>query len=442
MLSPSASELVQLGTPRLTRYVVQEPTDPQAAFLLADAREVLYGGAAGGGKSSAELMAALQYVDVPGYSAIIFRRTFADLAKAGALMDRAHEWLRGTDARWNGQTHSWRFPSGAVLAFGHLETESAKYDHQGSEYQFIGFDELTHFTETMYRYLFSRLRRLSGSDVPLRMRAGSNPGGEGHAWVYRRFFVEGRQKGRVFIPARLEDNPHLDRATYEESLSELDPVTQRQLRHGDWLVREAGEFFKREWFEILDAAPKHSGIRWVRSWDCAATKVSKKNADPDWSVGSKLGELGGEYFLAAVSRFRKDPAGTEGEMLRIAKEDGPEVEIHLEQEPGSAGVAQADHLQREVLKGFATYAHRVTGDKVTRAKPLSAACAQGRVKLVRGPWNSEWLDELEAFPAGDHDDQVDSGSGGFNALHVITSDDDVSEDPGATRLGGLMAERL
>ena len=180
-LSPEdLSLLVRLTTPRQTKYVSQQPTEPQRAFLVAAAREVLYGGAAGGGKSSALLMAALQYVDVPGYSAIIFRRTYADLSKPGALMDRSRDWLTSSDAVWNEQKHAWRFPSGATLTFGHLETEKDKYDYQGAEFQFIGFDELTQFKETQYRYLFSRLRRLTGATVPLRVRAASNPGGEGH----------------------------------------------------------------------------------------------------------------------------------------------------------------------------------------------------------------------------------------------------------------------
>lgn len=450
-LSPSELKaLVRLATPRMTKYIIQRPTEPQAAFLLADAREVLYGGAAGGGKSSAALMAALQYVDVPGYAAIIFRKTFADLAKPGALMDRAREWLGPTDAVWNEQKHSWRFPSGASLTFGHLETESAKYDHQGAEYQFIDFDELTQFSASIYRYLFSRLRRLKPKRptdiiVPLRMRGQSNPGGVGHAWVYDRFFVQGRRKGRIFIPARLEDNPHLDAEAYEESLAELDPVTRAQLRNGDWEVKEPGEYFNRESIAIVDRAPVDaSGIRWVRFWDFAASKPTKERPEPDWTAGVKIGELDGEYWVADVRRFRKDPAGTEREAQRTAELDGEECEQYFEQEPGSSGKSQASHLVRRVFKGFAAYPVRSTGDKVTRAKPLSAACANGNVKLVRGPWNSAYLDELEAFPNGSNDDQVDGSSGGFNALHdgPGDADDDVEEDPGPPQRMGLGAQRL
>lgn len=394
--------------------MTQAPTEPQLEFLLADAREVLYGGAAGGGKSSALLMAALQYVDTPGYAAIIFRRTYADLSKPGALMDRAREWLSGTDAVFNEQKHMWRFPSGATLSFGHLEAEKDKYDYQGAEFQFIGFDELTQFQETQYRYLFSRLRRLKSTKVPLRMRASSNPGGAGHAWVFRRFFTEAQPK-RCFIPAKLEDNPHLDREAYEESLNELDPVTRRQLRNGDWEVREAGEYFKRETIPIVDGRPAE--YRWVRFWDFAATEATKSSPDPDWCVGTLIGERRGVYCIGDVVRFRKPPSATEDEVQRVGRLDGIEVEQHFEQEPGASSKILIAHIQRQVLKGHAVYGHISSKHKVIRAKPFSAACSQGRVSLVRAPWNSGWLDRLEAFPtAGVKDDEVDSAAGGFNQL--------------------------
>ncbi len=165
----------------------QKSTPRQKDFLWLDCLEAFYGGAAGGGKSSALLMAALQLVDIPGYSAIIFRQTYADLALPGALMDRSFEWLLPTDAKWNATEKKWLFPSGATLNFGYLESENDKYRYRSSEFQFIGFDELTNFTETQYRFLFSRLRRTNSINVPLRMRSASNPGGVGHDWVKTRF---------------------------------------------------------------------------------------------------------------------------------------------------------------------------------------------------------------------------------------------------------------
>ena len=194
-------------------------------------------------------MAALQYVDVPGYAALLLRRTYADLALPGALMDRAADWLQPTAATWNETEKTWSFPSGATMTFGYLETDKHKFRYQGAELQFCAFDELTQFREPQFRYLFSRLRRLAGSAVPIRMRAASNPGGEGHQWVYERFIVGGRQKGRMFVPAGLDDNPYVDRVEYIRSLSELDEVTQDQLLRGLWVVDPAGKPFRAEWWE-------------------------------------------------------------------------------------------------------------------------------------------------------------------------------------------------
>lgn len=225
---------------RLTKYIPHEPEPPQQAFLWLTCREALYGGAAGGGKSDALLMGALQYVDQPNYAAIIFRKTYTDLSLPGALMDRAHEWLGNTDAHWDGTEKQWTFPSGATINFAYLKNENDKYRYQSAEFQYVAFDELTQFPEADYLYLFSRLRRLQGSQVPIRMRAASNPGGTGHQWVRRRFVDDVDGKGRIFIPARLDDNPHVDREEYTESLMELDEQTRLQLLNGDWSARQPG----------------------------------------------------------------------------------------------------------------------------------------------------------------------------------------------------------
>ena len=237
------------------------PTERQKLFLDLKCLEAFFGGAAGGGKSDALLMAALQYVNQPKYAAILFRRTYTDLALPDALMAKAHEWLNGTAARWIDKDKTWKFPSGATLTFGYLEAENDKYRYQSSQFQFVGFDEASQFTEGQYTYLFSRLRKLANSPVPLRMRAASNPGGVGANWVYDRFIPEnftpeqarqlivweksgidneGHPINRAFVPSTLNDNPHLDREGYERSLMNLDPVTRAQLLRGDWLIRERG----------------------------------------------------------------------------------------------------------------------------------------------------------------------------------------------------------
>lgn len=234
-LADFENALSALAPQRRRTYAPHTPHPKQADFLALDCLEALYGGAAGGGKSDALLMAALQYVHVPGYSALILRRTYADLALPGAIMDRAREWLAGSDAVWHDRDKTFTFPSGARLSFGYLDAEKDRFRYQGAEFQFIGLDELTQFPEAWYRYLFSRLRRPKTGElsrVPLRMRGATNPGGIGHEWVRRRFIDEGA--GAVFVPAVLADNPSLDADEYRASLALLDQRTRDQLEKGNW----------------------------------------------------------------------------------------------------------------------------------------------------------------------------------------------------------------
>lgn len=396
-------------------FCPHDPTPKQQAFLDLTCREAFYGGAAGGGKSDALLMGALQYADQPGYAALLLRRTFAQLSKPGALMDRANEWLRPTAARWRDTEKTWIFPSGAKLAFGYLQHEEDKRQYQSAEFQYIGFDELTEFTETMYTFLFSRLRRLEGVEIPLRMRSASNPGGMGHEWVKQRFLIEGERSGRIFVPARLDDNPYLDQEEYVGSLMELDPVTRAQLLSGDWEVRPEGKLFHRSWFEIVDAAP--AVCRWVRYWDLAAT-AEKPGKDPDWTACALVGRSEeGLYYAQDVQRLRDTPRAVENLVRQTAALDGTKVAIRMEQEPGSSGVIVTDHFLRKVLPGFDFKGVKSTGDKVERARPVSSQAEAGNIKLVRGPWIGAFLDELTQFPQeGVHDDQVDALSGAMAEL--------------------------
>ncbi len=399
-----------------TDYIPHKPTAKQLAFLLLTNQEALYGGAAGGGKSDALLMGALQYVDVPGYSALLLRRSYTDLALPGALMDRAKTWLMPSIARWRDGMKSWQFPSGATLTFGYLERPGDEYRYQSTEFQFIGFDELTQFSESQYRYLFSRLRRAKNVDVPLRMRSASNPGGLGHEWVRERFIdAQGSIESRIFIPASLPDNPFLDQEAYLESLNQLDPVTRQQLLEGDWTARQAGSLFKREWFPVVDELPVHMN-RSVRYWDLAATPVRGRN-DPDYTAGVRV-DYGadGLYYVVDVQRMRGTPGEVEALIRQTAMIDGRETQIYIEQEPGSSGVNTIYHYVTRVLADFTVRGHRATGSKVVRAGPVSSQAEVGNIRLFRGTWLGPFLDEVEAFPLGSHDDQVDGLSGAFTWL--------------------------
>jgi predicted phage terminase large subunit-like protein len=399
------------------------PSEKQRAFLTAPEFEILFGGAAGGGKSDALLMAASQFVHVPGYRAIIFRRRYVDLYVADGLVERSQQWF-GHRAHFNNAHRAWTFESGATLGFGYLDAPNDHLNHQGAAYQFIGFDELTHFRERHYRYLFSRCRGTEDIKVPLRVRATANPGGVGHAWVYQRFFVEAKPEKRRFIQSKLADNPGFSGAAgeaYRASLSELDAVTRKQLEEGDWHVVDKGPLFDRAWMKREEALQATRLRNIVRYWDFAATpeKEEERN-DPDYSVGALMAELEGRYVLLDLVRVRVSPFELKKLVRSVAEQDvytwGRSVVTAWEQEGGSSGKIVADAILTDWLRGYMAKAIRVTGSKVERAKPLAVAMEQGLVSMQRGGWNNDFLDELHQFPFTAHDDQVDAVAGAFEEL--------------------------
>ena len=415
------NEILDYLQPKAPMFCPEEPSLTQKVFLRTLTLEALFGGAAGGGKSSALLMAAMQYVDVPGYSAILFRRTYADLALPGALMDRFKSWIAGQDdIHWNANSYVATFPSGARISFGYLNNTNDYLRYKGSEFQFIGMDEVTEIRENDYRYLFSRLRRpASGelSKVPLRMRAASNPAPN---WVRQRFIVEGQETSRIFVPSMLTDNPGIDADSYRIALSALDPIERRRLEMGDWWATSLGTLFDRTDFPIIDhhEVPQvTSSARAVRFWDMAATEPSHSNPNPDWTVGTLMLFDQGIAYVLDIKRARVKNEKVEQLVAQTAAEDGHTVGIVMEQEPGSSGKALIDQYARYVLPGYDFKGIRSTGDKFTRARPFAAAAANGNVRIVRSPWITEWLDEMSSFPeACDHDDQVDSAVGAFTYL--------------------------
>lgn len=400
----------------------------QAYLTWTTTREALYGGAAGGGKSDTLLMSALQYICVPGYSALLLRQTYPQLSGPDGFIDRCNAWLAGTGANYVSTNKRWTFPSGATLSFDHCERDEDRYKFQSFAYHFVGVDELTQWkTDRVYRYVgFSRVRKpsqsddllrcphcgLSAADIPLRTRAATNPGGPGNNWVYERFILD-KKPERKFMPAKISDNPSLDSEAYIKGLNELDAIERARLLDGNWEIREEGGMFKRESFAVTGNFPE--GMKTVRYWDLAATPKNRSN-DPDYTVGALVGMKDGRYFVLDIRRLRGTPYEVEKMIAQTAQIDGVSTPIIMEQEPGSSGVNVIDHYARTVLQGFIFKGEKSNVSKRDRALVFSSAAEAGNVMLARASWNSPFIDECEVFPYGAHDDQVDAVAGAIQAL--------------------------
>ena len=232
--------------------VIFHPNEgPQTDFLAAGEKDVLYGGAAGGGKSYAMLVDPLRYAHKKAHRALILRRSMPELRE---MIDKSRELypLAFPGAKFREVEKLWNFPSGAKVEFGFLERDADVYRYQGQAYSWIGFDEITHLpTEFSWNYLASRLRTTDPS-IQTYLRCTANPGGVGSSWVKRRYIEPAEHntsfKGsdglsRKFIPAKLADNPYLaEDGVYEQMLKSLPPTQRRQLLEGNWDVSEGAAF--------------------------------------------------------------------------------------------------------------------------------------------------------------------------------------------------------
>ena len=349
--------------------------------------------------SSALLMAALQYVHVPDYHALILRRTFRDLNQSGAIMDRAKDWLMNTDASWNQQAKRWTFPSGASLTFGYLDSEQDRFQYAGANYTYIAYDELTQFPEKWYQFLFSRLRRASDSKVPLRMRGATNPGGIGHAWVRRRFVDEETREG-TFIPSLLSDNPHIDQQGYRESLSHLDAVTRAQLEQGVWRNDASGLVYNlTEAINCVPAAPLCTryvlGIDFALTRDaCGFTIVGWRPDDPN------------TYVLRSYKKKKMIPSAAAEEILMLGEQYKFERIIGDANGLGHAYVAEARRrwgipIEEADKNNKRGYISLLNGDlEKGRIKIVKYQCESLIAEMLELPWEDDGrTKEAEGFAA-------------------------------------------
>ena len=272
------------------KRIIWQPQQRQSVFMARPEYEALYGGAAGGGKSEALVIEALRQVAIPHYKALILRKTYPQLAE---LIDKSLNYYPRIfpQAQYNASAHTWMFPSGAKIVFGSMQHTKDRVKYQGQAYDFIAFDELTHFTWEEYSYLFSR-NRPNGPGTRVYVRATANPGGIGHGWVKERFISaappmttiwqdiawrepDGTQRherqSRVFIPSTVYDNPALmqNDPEYIKHLAALPEAERNALLYGSWdsfdgqVFREwrndPAHYADRRWTHVIDPfrIPKH-----------------------------------------------------------------------------------------------------------------------------------------------------------------------------------------
>lgn len=452
----------------IERREIRPQDGPQMLFCSTPADIAFYGGAAGGGKTFSLLIDPLRHHNNGLFGGLIFRKTSVQVRNEGGPWDESmtiYPHLRGIPRQ---STLEWRFPSGMSMGFGALEYEKDVLNYQGAQIPWIGFDELTHFSESTFFYMLSRNRSSSG--VKPRVRATMNP--DPDSWVRRfidwyidkdgyaipersgviRYFIrrkdeivwadsedeiyaqfgrgaEIRPKSFTFISAKLEDNKIFMEKDpdYLSNLLALNRVDRARLRDGNWNIRpSAGELFRREWFPIIDAIP--SGWRKViRFWDRAATKPSEQNPDPDWTRGLKLYAYpDGTYVVADLKSLQDTPGQVEKLIKNTASHDGVSVKIKSQQDPGSAGVSEGEHFIK-MLAGYVVETETMSQNKIARAKAVSSQAEWHNVKVLRAPWNNEFFTELENFgeDSKSHDDIVDTLSGAFNDVNTSLSMFDV-----------------
>ncbi len=332
--------------------VIWSPQPRQRLFQARPEYEALYGGAAGGGKSDALLAEALRQVHIPHYRGLILRKTYPQLSE---LIDRSRAIYQPAfpRARYNTTGHYWEFPSGAKIFFGSMQHSSDKINYQGKRYDFIAFDELTHFTWEEYSYLFSR-NRPSGPGTRVYIRAATNPGGIGHSWVKERFITpappmtpiveqvevdtpKGRKtmsRSRIFIPSTVFDNQKLleNDPSYLASLSLLPQAERSALLYGSWdsfdgqvfseWRNDPAHYQDRRWTHVIDPFPIPAHWRIYRGFDFGYARpfaVGWFAADPD----GRLYHIREYYGCTGTPNtgLRMHPAQIAAEIRRIESED-------------------------------------------------------------------------------------------------------------------------
>lgn len=450
--------------------IIKPQKGPQEKCLRSAADVIIYGGAAGGGKTWAELAFPLRFVDVKGFGCVIFRKNSNQITNEGGLWDNARDMYSGI---FGAEVHkgemAWVFRGDdgeqlSRISFRHIERDEEVGNYQGAQICGIEFDELTHFSAYIFFYMLSRNRSMCG--VRPYVLASCNPDPDswvadfiswwidpdtGYAipersgvvrWMIRRDNVvywadtkkelierfelttpEEMEEPRsvTFIASSIYDNQALLKVNpqYLSNLKALPEVERERLLKGNWKIKPAGGlYFKRSQVRIVEKEPDDI-VSVCRAWDFAATEKTENN-DPDFTAGILMGRRkNGNFIVLNVINVRVAAGDVEKILLNTALADrtkyGRKIKIHIPVDPGAAGKIAADSYVKK-LAGYAVKSERVTGSKILRAMPFATQWQNGNVEVLAADWNDMYLSQLEFFPDGKHDDMVDGSSDALNEL--------------------------
>lgn len=472
LIPEEESEIVELAYPTINlpnngrdkkdTFQLAPQAGPQTQFMASSADIIIYGGAAGGGKTYALLLEALRHKDVKSFGAVIFRHNYNQITAEGGLWDASQKIFNqvpDAHSRKSPKLH-WRFDGGAKLSFAHIERDEDLKSWQGTEIAYIGFDELTHFTKHQFLYMLSRNRTTCG--IRPYVRATCNPDVDSWVAEFISWWIDQETgyaipersgqirwmvvlndiiywgdtpeelakkyevnvedcKSVTFIASRLEDNKILMESDpgYLANLKAMTEVDTERLLRGNWKIKAAaGSFFKRSQVgEILTEVPKDL-VAVCRGWDLAATDKDEDD-EAAFTAGVLMGRReNGRFVIIDVINRQLKAGDVRSTVLVTAKMDHAKYawcRQRLPQDPGQAGKDQKASYM-EMLAGFDVHMIPESGDKATRAEPMAAQWQHGMFDLVAGEWNEAYLNQLESFPDSKWKDMVDASSSAFNEI--------------------------
>ena len=419
------------------------------------------------GKTWGLLSEPLRHISNPRFSAVIFRATHPQIIQKGGLWDESGEIYPFVGGIPYVGLPEWRWPTGATISFAYLGSEEKKFDFQGAQIPYLGFDQLEHFSESQFFYMLSRNRSTCG--VRPYIRATVNPDAESWVatfiewWIDQntgyplkkragviRWFIRGDDdrliwantkeelitkygdvnepdkimpKSVTFIPADIYDNKILlaKDPGYLANLKALSLIDRERLLMGNWKIKpSAGKLVNRSWFEVVPAAP--AGGTEIRFWDFAGTAKEIKGDDPDYTAGERMRLVKGVYYILDSVDEQAGPAEVDRMFVNLSKQDqsnaaasGAAYSVGWEIEGGSSGIQENRRLT-QMVAGIPCRGRKPTGDKIMRGKAFASQAEAGNVKLVAGAWNDRWLTHMHNQPDWPHDDIWDATVGAFNEL--------------------------